>query len=147
MNYHRLESRICLDEGFRAEPYLDTVNVPTIGYGTTRILGRPVQLTDSPIEEPIARQLLRQDLFVACMDAQSVIPHFDRMNSVRQEVMVNMAYNIGKGRLAGFSKMLTAAQGMDYERMAVEMKDSKWYEQVGARAERLCNAMREGFWV
>jgi lysozyme len=147
MNYARLESRVCLDEGFRAEPYLDTVNVPTIGYGTTKILGRPVQLTDGPIEEPTARQLLRQDLFAACMDAQSVVPNFDRMNDVRQEVLANMAYNIGKSRLSGFSKMLTAAQALDYEGMAAEMKDSKWYGQVGQRGLRLYFAMKAGEWA
>lgn len=146
MNFQRLESRVCLDEGFRAEPYLDTVGVPTIGYGTTRILGKAVSMNDRAIEEPIARQLLRQDLFVACMDVQDLFSRFDEMDSVRQEVLANMAYNLGRYRLGGFTKLLFAAESLDYAAMADHMQDSKWYNQVGGRAVRLCNAMRDGIW-
>ena len=40
-------------EGFRAEPYLDAVGVPTIGYGSTYYPdGQRVRLTDPPISEP-----------------------------------------------------------------------------------------------
>ena len=146
MNFARLESRVCLDEGFRAAPYLDTVGVATIGYGTTRVLGEPVTLNDAPMAEPIARQLLRQDLFTACMDAQALFTRFDDMDHVRQEVLVNMAYNLGRARLGGFSKLLAAAQALDYDQVAAEMKDSQWYHQVGQRAIRLYYAMQRGEW-
>ena len=146
MNYARLEARVCLDEGFRAEPYLDTVGVPTVGYGTTRILGRAVSMNDQPIEEPLARQLLRQDLFTACLDAEILFPRLQEMNSVQQEVLANMSYNLGRYRLGGFTKLLFAAESLDYAAMATHMADSKWYNQVGGRAVRLCNAMRDGIW-
>lgn len=146
MNFERLESRVCQDEGFRAEPYLDTVNVPTIGYGTTRILGKAVSMNDPDISEPIARQLLHMDLFTACKDAQSLFPRFDEMNDVRQEVLANMAYNLGKSRLGGFTRLLFAAESLDYSGMAEQMKDSKWFKQVGQRGMRLYYAMKEGKW-
>lgn len=146
MNYSRLESRVCMDEGFRASPYLDTVNVPTIGYGTTRILGKAVSMNDPDISEPIARQLLRMDLFEACMDAQSLFPRFDEMNSVRQEVLANMAFNLGRSRLSGFTRLLFAAESLDYSAMAEQMKDSKWFQQVGQRGLRLYYAMKDGAW-
>ena len=39
-------------ESFRSRPYLDTGNVPTIGYGTTIYPdGRKVAMKDAPIEE------------------------------------------------------------------------------------------------
>ena len=146
MNYSRLESRVCLDEGFRTAAYLDTVGVATIGYGTTRVLGKPVTLNDPPIAEAVARQILRMDLFQACIDAQSLFSRFDEMNSVRQEVLANLAYNIGRGRLAGFTKLLAAAELLDYAEMANEMKDSKWFNQVGQRGLRLYFAMVAGEW-
>jgi len=146
MNYQRLDSRICLDEGFRAEPYLDTVGVATIGYGTTRIFGSPVTLSDESISEANAREVMRAELFLSCMDAQSLFTRFDDMNHVRQEVLVNMAYNLGKTRLSGFVKMIEAAETLSYFDMAIQMKDSKWFRQVGQRSMRLYYAMLNGEW-
>jgi len=147
MNYTRLDSRICLDEGFRAEPYLDTVGVATIGYGTIRYPGAiPVTLNDSQITEPVARELMRGELFLSCMDAQSLFTRFDDMNHVRQEVLVNMAYNLGKTRLGGFERMISAGETLNYYQMAQEMKNSKWYKQVGQRSVRLYYAMLNGEW-
>lgn len=146
MNYARLESRVCLDEGYKSMPYLDTVGVPTIGYGTTAILGEPVTMDHPAITESVARQILRQDLYAACMDAQSLIGRFDDLDQVRQEVMANMAYNLGKTRLSGFIKLLAALNNLDYEAAAREMESSKWYEQVKVRAWRLAAAMRAGEW-
>lgn len=146
VNFARLEARVCLDEGFRSDPYLDTVGVATIGYGATKVLGKPVLLTDPPIDEPTARQILHMDLWTACKDAQDLFPRFDDMNSVRQEVLVNMSFNLGKYRLGGFTKLLFAAESLDYAAMADHMRNSKWFGQVGARGERLCQAMRDGIW-
>lgn len=146
MNFARLEARVCLDEGFRSEPYLDTVGVATIGYGATKVLGKPVLLTDTPIDEPTARQILHMDLWTACKDAQDLFPRFNDMDSVRQEVLANMSFNLGRYRLGGFTKLLFAAESLDYAAMATHMADSKWYNQVGGRAVRLCNAMRDGSW-
>lgn len=146
MIYVRLESQVCLDESYRSMPYLDTVSVPTIGYGTTRILDVPVTLDHPAITESVARQILRQDLFTACKDAQSLFARFDEMNHVRQEVLTNIAYNIGRSRLSGFVKLITAADYLDYDGMAQELVDSKWFHQVGQRGERLALAMKTGEW-
>lgn len=146
MIFSRLESRVRMDEGFMESPYLDTENVPTIGYGTTRILGKAVSMNDPDITEANARQLLRCDLFTACLDAQDIFLRLNEMNDVRQEVLVNLSYNIGHSRLSRFVKLIAAAGELDYETMAAEMKDSKWFKQVGQRALRLCYAMQNGVW-
>jgi lysozyme len=147
MKYVRLESRICLDEGFRATPYLDTVGVPTIGYGTTAILGVAVSLRHPAITDDVARQILRQDLFTACIDAQALFKRFDELNHVRQEVLANMAFNLGKTRLSKFIGLIKALDSLDYTDAAQHMTDSKWYRQVKTRAERLVAAMRTGSWT
>jgi lysozyme len=134
MKYVRLESRICLDEGFRATPYLDTVGVPTIGYGTTAILGVAVSLRHPAITDDVARQILRQDLFTACIDAQALFKRFDELNHVRQEVLANIG-------------LIKALDSLDYTDAAQHMTDSKWYRQVKTRAERLVAAMRTGSWT
>ena len=144
MRLKDLEIAVMKDEGFRASPYLDSVGVPTIGYGTTVIMGKKVTMDDPTITPQDARHLLRADLYGAAIDAQDLFWNFATMNDVRQEVLVNMTYNLGKRGLAGFKKMLAAAESLDYDTMAEEMTDSKWYGQVGKRAVRLVNEMRFG---
>ena len=144
MNFNRLETRVMNDEGFRADPYLDSVGVPTIGYGSTRVLGEPVDMNWTAIEADVARQLLRGDLYQALVDAQAIFDRFNGMDEVRQEVIVNMAYNLGRRGLAGFKRMVKKSDYLDYAGMAFEMQDSKWFSQVGLRSIRLVLEMRSG---
>ena len=60
----------------------------------------------------------------------------------RRSVLINMAYNLGVNGLINFKKMIAALKIGDYEKASVEMKDSKWYRQVGNRAVRLRQEMR-----
>ena len=54
-----------------------------------------------------------------------------------QEVLINMMFNLGRPRLSGFKKMNAALASGDLETAAIEGRDSRWYVQVGDRAERL----------
>ena len=145
MKYLRLSKTIRSDEGFRAEPYLDTVNVATIGYGTTAYYpDDPVKIGDPAISEETALQLMQSELYTSLMDAQSLFSTFREMNDVRREVVCNMAYNLGKTRLSGFRKMIGACERQDWSVAADEMIDSKWYRQVGIRSQRLEQEMRSG---
>ena len=54
-----------------------------------------------------------------------------------QEVLVNMMFNMGRGRLGGFKNFRVALDEGNWSKAAVEGRDSKWHKQVGARAERL----------
>ena len=87
-------------EGFRSKPYLCPAGVPTIGYGSTYYAdGRKVDLSDTPIDEPTARQLLMHELqhtYAAGVMrlCQNLINHEKRFNAI-----VDFAYNLGVGRL------------------------------------------------
>ena len=144
MNFTRLENTIRRDEGFSETVYLDTVGIPTIGYGTTRIMGERVTTDTPPISEQVARGLMRSDLYRACAEAQGLFSRFDEMDSARQEVLANMCYNLGATRLGKFRKLIAAAEKLDYNIMAWEMRDSRWFVQVGGRGERLYHQMRTG---
>jgi len=54
-----------------------------------------------------------------------------------QHVLVNMTFNLGATRLGYFKGMLGACRAHDWEKMAVEMEDSKWFGQVGRRSVEL----------
>lgn len=144
MNFTRLIEQIKEDEGFRHNPYQDTRGVWTIGYGTTKIGNDPVTKHTAPIPYTEAENHLKADLYTACMDAQRIFPSFYGMTALRQEVLVNMAYNLGGTRLARFTKLNAALLNFDYDKAADEMVDSKWYWQVGNRSRRMVEQMRTG---
>jgi lysozyme len=58
-------------------------------------------------------------------------------------VLVNMAFNMGGGLLS-FVNTLAAIQRGDYNAAANGMLASRWATQVGARATRLADMMRNG---
>ncbi|MGH6871796.1 MAG: lysozyme [Rhizomicrobium sp.] len=85
-------------EGFRAKPYLDSVGVATIGYGTISYPdGRGVTMHDSAISETQASEYLGNDV---AGRAARMAPLLTRAASLHQAAaMLSLAYNIG---VAGF---------------------------------------------
>jgi len=71
------------------------------------------------------------------------ISFFDALSVNRQNVLIDMAYNMGITGLLKFRKMLAALERGDYEAAAKEMKNSFWAEQVKDRAKTLIEMMRE----
>lgn len=81
-------------EGFRADPYLDAVGVPTIGYGSTYYPdGQRVRLTDPPISEPEARRLMQAALaeFEDGINAALRV----EVTQNQYDALVCWAYNVG----------------------------------------------------
>ena len=147
LDFARLEIRVADDEGFRAHAYQDTVGVWTIGYGSTRINGEPVTETTPAISEPDARRLLRADLYNALITCQAIYENYDQLSPARQEVLANMAYNLGAAGLSRFKRMNEAVRRHDILAWCAEMRASKWWNQVGNRAPRLQAAVRAGQWA
>src|ERR1700761_3645367 len=69
-------------EGFRAAPYLDSVSVPTIGYGTISYPGgEPVKMSDPAIIEPQGIQFLNYQLG---LKSQTIAPMLQKRASLHQ---------------------------------------------------------------
>jgi lysozyme len=124
------------DEGVRQFPYVDTVGKLTIGVGRN--------LTDRGLSPDEIRYLLQNDIDAAMDDLNRGVPWWDRLDPVRQTVLVNMCFNLGWPRLRGFVRTLAAIRRGDYIDAAAGMRDSLWATQVGARAERLAVLMESG---
>ena len=77
-------------------------------------------------------------------DAQTIVANFDELSEVRQRVLVDMAFNLGRKRLLKFRLTRAAIERRDWARAADEMVDSHWFMQVGPRAARLVAMMRTG---
>ncbi|MEA2058987.1 MAG: hypothetical protein U9P10_00310 [Thermodesulfobacteriota bacterium] len=54
---------------------------------------------------------------------------------------VDMRFNLGPNRFRYFKKMIAAVKNQDFVQAAAEMKDSRWYNQVGQRARTLVKMM------
>jgi lysozyme len=87
-------------EGFRSQPYLDSVGVATIGYGATHYTdGSKVTMKDKPIDEATANKLLQDLLNIEfCPKVASLIKV--NVNDNQFSSMVCFAYNLGVNNLA-----------------------------------------------
>ena len=54
-----------------------------------------------------------------------------------QRVLVNMCFNLGATRLSKFKNMLAACRSYNWQEMARQMEDSRWFGQVGRRSIEL----------
>jgi len=136
MDMMEIAKLIKTHEGFESKPYQCPAGKTTIGYGRN--------LDDVGITEGEARILMMNDIANAITDLTSIFtdkwPHFPL--SVRY-ALADMRYNLGPRGFRTFKKMIAALENFDYIQAAYEMWDSKWRRQVGKRAERLMEIMRE----
>jgi lysozyme len=144
-------------EGFRPLPYLDSRGVLTVGIGfnlersaapgllaAAGLDPEAVKSGARPLTEEEAWVLARRDLQTAVSDAHQIFPNFASLPPGVQEVLVNMAYNLGGPKLAGFVNMRAAVAAGDFASAAHHMLDSRWAGQVGGRATELAEKMRRG---
>ena len=138
MKYNREEliDQLIDHEGMELEVYEDSLGIPTIGIGRN--------LVDRGITEDEARFLCNNDIDIVERELVAEFPIVAELDSIRQRVLIDMAFNVGVPRLTGFRKMWAAIHCGDYAEAAVEMMDSKWARQVGRRAERLSSMMELG---
>lgn len=122
-----------IDEDRRQLPYRDTVGKLTIGVGRN--------LDDRGLRQSEIDFLLANDVDEAISIAQKLVPNYNNLSEERKAVLINMAFNLGQTRLAQFVNTLKAVNEGRYKDAAAGMRNSKWYTQVGQRAERLAKIM------
>ena len=135
MNKQKLVEQLEVHEGLRLKPYKDTVGKWTIGIGRN--------LDDKGITPQEARFLLNNDIDHFTNSLELNIPVYNRLSDCRQNVLVNMAFNMGVAGLKTFRNMINCLQVSDYHGAAKEMLNSKWAVQVGNRALELAEQMRK----
>lgn len=134
MNIETLRASLIKHEGVRNLVYEDSEGNETIGCG---------HLMSNPISQAAINQILDDDI-------QSAIAHLERYfkdwrnhDDARQNVLIEMMFNLGARKLGGFKLMWLALQRQDYAEAAKQMLDSQWSKQVKGRAATLANIMRD----
>lgn len=133
----RLIESVKAHEGFRNRAYQDTVGVWTIGYGTN--------LQALEIDEWTAETWLVEALGEAG-EALEDVDGFNACSAVRQDVLVEMAYQLGVKGCLRFEKMWEAIRAGDFIAASDEMLDSKWAKQTPDRVRQLARRMRLNEW-
>ncbi len=113
-------------ESFRAKAYLDSARVPTIGYGTIKIDGKPVELGMECTKEQ-AEQWLYKDLAWA----QTAVNQMVRVQLAQNQydALVSFVYNEGQPHFST-STLLRKLNLQDYIGAAKEF--DKWVYAGGA---------------
>lgn len=132
-------------EGLRLKAYLCPAGVWTIGYGHTG----GVKPGDTITNEQ-ASDMLILDAAKAERDARTLVPNFDELTPRRQDALVNMAFNLGRGNaakgtgLAGFKTFLRCVKAGQWMAAGTSLETTKWYGQVKGRARDIVAAILQG---
>lgn len=139
----KLDAELSRDEGRRANIYIDTVGIQTVGIGHNLkagpLPGQTYPMTDAEIDAVFARDVAST---VAKLDAH--LSWWRSLDDVRQRVMINMCFNLGIGGLMTFTTFLGMVEHGQYADAANDMLNTLWRRQVGDRAVRLATMMRAG---
>jgi GH24 family phage-related lysozyme (muramidase) len=153
----RFREQLSLHEGRRNLVYLDSEGIPTVGVGFNlnradarekiEALGLDYDKVRSGEQQLNAAQmdrLLVNDSDAAIREAKSIFPNFKDLSEVRQRVIADMIFNLGRDKFLGFTDTISAIQAGEFDKAANEMVNSLWYNQVKTRGERLVEMMRTG---
>ena len=144
MDIEKLREQLKIDEGCVYELYNDHLGFATFGIGHLVIESDPEngQEIGTPVSESRVIEAFEQDVQTVLSDCAILYPDFEELPEEAQQVIANMMFNLGRPRLSAFKGMKAGVDARDWNEAADQMVDSRWYRQVGARAERLVERMR-----
>jgi len=154
---HDFIKKLITHEGLRLEVYKDSLGIDTIGIGRNLedrgITKEELDWMDIPnmaivhtmgITEADAMYLAENDVQIVEEELVRAHPCVNKLDAVRQLVVMDMAFNMGVPRLCKFKNMWNAIHEENYIVAAKEMLDSRWAIQVKSRSTKLANAMHNG---
>ena len=138
MNIEALREQLKIDEGVKYEIYKDHLGYPTFGIGHLITENDPEhgEPDGKEISEDRVNEIFETDVAKFVIEAKILFPDLDDLPDVAQQVIVNMAFNMGRPRLSKFKNFIAGVNDRDWTRAAEEMMDSRWATQVGDRAIR-----------
>lgn len=151
-----LKKELARDEGIKLKVYRDSKGIKSIGIGRnlegvgisaaeTSLLGITVASCIAyGITVPIAYALLDNDIDRAEADLDRDWPWWRKLDGVRQRVLLNMMFNMGRGTMQQFKNSMHLIQVGQYALAATNLSKSAWDAQVGDRADRLEAMLKTG---
>lgn len=161
-----------INEGFRSVRYLDTLGIPTVGYGYNCTRG-PAPLIAAgihnavdiiagtqPITPAQAESVMRNDIAAAVIAAAASLNPgvYNSLTEARQFVVMDLVYNMGETawlQFVGTRAAINLAQAaksrgdLDYAHQefvqaGTNLSNSAYYNQTGDRAKRNVDMLVSG---
>jgi lysozyme len=129
------------NEGTRYEPYKDTLGNWTVGVG--HLIGN-----DLPPE--MNRRFSHQEVmdlfdsdYMHHRNAAERIPGFNRMDGLGQTALTDLTFNMGPSWINGWPNLANQLGEGDIPSAADNLRNSRWYDQVGNRGPRVANMIED----
>jgi len=149
MNKEILKEQIKRHEGEVLEVYADSLGYLTLGVGHLIKEGDAEygQPAGTPVSQEVVDAYYESDFDKHVEETIHVFESkggedFYALPEDIQHVLVNMTFNLGGTRFSKFNNMWKGVVACDWEKVAVEMEDSKWFGQVGRRSVELQEMVR-----
>ena len=140
MNLIKLQDEISKDEGVKYETYRCSLGHLTGGIGHL-ITEWDEEIYSGSVGTVIPTQQVNdwfaKDIETTIKDCNLLFSQFNNLPDDIQHVLANMCFQLGRPRLSKFKNMIAAVDDLDWERMADEMENSRWFKQTPNRAKRL----------
>ena len=139
MDIDQLRETLKVDEGVKNEIYLDHLGLPTCGVGHLIRQSDPEYGLEvgTHIDDERVNELFAQDVQVTLGECRLLFQNFDNLPEEVKQVCANLMFNMGRPRLSRFHKFRKALENSEWIEAGKELKDSRYYRQVTARADRL----------
>ena len=134
----RLVNMLKRHEGVRNKVYMCPAGYETIG------VGRNISESGLGLSNDEVEYLLKNDILRCRNELLGEYDWFENLDSVRQEAMIDLSFNLGQTKLRTFVKALGHMANGNYEEAGREFYNSRWAEQVGDRSLEVCQMISSG---
>jgi len=143
MDIEILKKELIQDEGVKYEVYLDHLGYKTFG------IGHLCKATDPENDFEVGQEVSKErvdecflaDIEQVIEDCTILYDEFYTLPDEAQLIIANMMFNLGRPRLSKFIRMRENVIKSNWKSAEEEMRNSRWFDQVPNRAERLCTRM------
>lgn len=138
-NYDAFICQIKKHEGVVYKTYLDSKNLLTAGVGhLLRTNETEMYPLGSPVPAGQVDQWLTQDTTTSLKICQKLFDTcWPSLSDVRKRALVDLAFNLGQTRFSRFTDFIKSMNAGDFNKAAIDLKNSKWYTQVGQRGQNI----------
>ena len=134
----RLVNMLKRHEGVRDKVYMCSAGYETIG------VGRNISESGLGLSNDEVEYLLKNDIMRCQQELLGEYEWFKDLDSVRQDALIDLSFNLGQTKLRTFVKALGHMADGNYEEAGREFYNSRWAEQVGDRSLEVCQMIGSG---
>jgi GH24 family phage-related lysozyme (muramidase) len=129
-------------EGCRLEAYRCPADVPTIGYGATRLANRAVRMGDTITQQEADEMLLHEVENLFAPGVFALLPLAKKWRSEQTAAIISFAYNVGLGALEESTLRKRLLAGEDATKVVIE-ELPRWNKAGNKVLEGLVNRRKD----